>query len=61
MTAAEHDLQVLTDTTDRALYIRIKVQHPQWSDELVKKEIESLRCADFAKWYKGLFCDSDDN
>lgn len=59
MTIAEHDLQVLTDTTDRALYIRIKVEHPQWSDELVKKEIENLRSQDFAEWYKELFCNAE--
>lgn len=29
--------------TDRALYIRIKVEHPLWSDEQVQKEIENLR------------------
>ena len=52
---AKDDLQILANTTDRALYIRIKVQHPQWSDELVKKEIESLRSAEFAEYYRDLF------
>ena len=51
---AESDLQILDDMSDRALYIRIKVNHPLWSDELVKKEIENLRSAEFAEWYKDL-------
>jgi len=51
---AESDLQILDDMPDRALYIRIKVNHPLWSDELVKKEIENLRSAEFAEWYRDL-------
>lgn len=51
----ENLLETLTDTTDRALYIRIKVQHPLWSDELVKKEIENLRSEEFAKWFQELY------
>ena len=41
--------------TDRALYIRIKVLHPYWSDEVVKKEIEKLRSEEFAEELKALF------
>lgn len=51
---AESDLQLLDNMPDRALYIRIKVNHPLWSDELVKKEIENLRSAEFAEWYRDL-------
>lgn len=51
---AESDLQLLDNMPNRALYIRIKVNHPLWSDELVKKEIENLRSAEFAEWYRDL-------
>lgn len=51
---AESDLQLLDNMPDRALFIRIKVNHPLWSDELVKKEIENLRSAEFAEWYRNL-------
>ena len=51
---AESDLQLLDNMPDRALYIRIKVNHPLWSDELVKKVIKNLRSAEFADWYRDL-------
>ena len=51
----EGDLQILNDTTDRALFIRIKVQHPLWPDELVRKEIKNLRSVEFANWCSELF------
>lgn len=51
---AKSDLQILDNMPDRALFIRIKVNHPLWSDELIKKEIENLRSAEFAEWYRDL-------
>lgn len=35
------------NSTDRALYIRIKVQHPLWSERRVEQEIERLRSIEF--------------
>lgn len=45
----------MVDTVEQALYIRIKVAHPYWSDESVKKEIAKLQSNELAKDIQELF------
>jgi len=33
----------LSNMIDRAVYIRIKVEHPLWPEDLVKNELERLK------------------
>jgi len=51
---SNNDLDILKNISDEILHVRIKKQHPQWSDSLIRKEIRTLRGKEFDKWYKKL-------
>lgn len=48
------ELQILANTSDDELRTHIKIRHPQWSDELIEKEIENLRSKRFEEWCENL-------
>lgn len=52
-------IDISNNLTDKALYIRIKVEHPLWSEEMVLGEIKRLKSEAINEWLMELINKKD--